>query len=267
MVVPILLGAAWVVGFFLLLSLFCFREYAKATGLIASRLEMSAVVIAILVTYFAAVDHWMGLFTTSWPLGICLIAVSGLIRDQPRGYIQRTALAVVGFALFGMSLGHLAFLTNDTLYRPILLWLLVCTELNDVFAYLTGKKFGNAKLLPHTSPNKTRAGSVGAIALTTLLAMCLGHFVFQGTALDHLAHLLALGLLISALGQCGDLVISSIKRDLGVKDMASTIPGHGGLLDRFDSLLLVAPIVFHYINYFKSDGIGGDQVVRIITGH
>ena len=61
-------------------------------------------------------------------------------------------------------------------------------------------------------------------------------------------------------------MISSIKRDLGVKDMATLIPGHGGLLDRFDSLLLVAPVVFHYINYFKENGIGGDQPVRILTG-
>ncbi|MEM6473778.1 MAG: phosphatidate cytidylyltransferase [Planctomycetota bacterium] len=75
-----------------------------------------------------------------------------------------------------------------------------------------------------------------------------------------------MGLLISVFGQCGDLVISSIKRDLGVKDMAEVIPGHGGLLDRFDSLLLVAPVLFHYINYFKADGIGGGTPVRIFTG-
>jgi len=73
-----------------------------------------------------------------------------------------------------------------------------------------------------------------------------------------------MGLIISVLGQCGDLVISSIKRDLEIKDMAGTIPGHGGLLDRFDSLLLVAPTLFHYINYFH--GIGLDQPVRIFTG-
>ena len=79
-------------------------------------------------------------------------------------------------------------------------------------------------------------------------------------------HLVMLGALLSVLGQCGDLVVSSIKRDLGIKDMSSVIPGHGGLLDRFDSLLLVAPVIFHYINYFKTDGIGGDQAVRILSG-
>lgn len=266
MVVPILLGAAFVCGFFLLLSLFCFREYSRATGLEKSRTTTTSVIVAIAITHFAALDHWMGLFTASWTLGICLIACVALIPDSPRGYIRRVALAIVGFALFGITLGHLSFISNDILFRPILLWILLCTEVNDVFAYLAGKTFGKRKLLPNTSPNKTWEGAIGAMILTSLLAAFIGNYIFTGTALSRTHHLLAMGLLISVLGQCGDLVISSIKRDLGVKDMASVIPGHGGLLDRFDSLLLVAPVLFHYIYYFKLGGIGGDQPVRILTG-
>jgi phosphatidate cytidylyltransferase len=266
MVAPILLGAAWVCGFFLLLSLFCFREFARATGLNESRTATASVVAAILITYFAVVDHWMGLFTASWAFGIGLIAVVGLFPDHPQDYIRRIAVATVGFALFGISLGHLAYISNDPLFRPILLWLLICIELNDVFAYLTGKKFGRRKLLPNTSPNKTIAGAVGAIILTATLAAILGCWVFQGTTIGRWPHLVMLGLIISVLGQCGDLVISSIKRDLGVKDMSNLIPGHGGLLDRFDSLLIVAPGVFHYLHYFKSTGVGWDQPARILTG-
>lgn len=265
MVLPILLGAAWVCGAFLLLSLFCFREYARATGLNAARTEMVSVVVAIMVTYVAVLDHWMGLFTASWALGIGLILVVGLLPDHPQGYLRRVALATVGFALFGISLGHLAFISNDILFRPILLWLLLCIELNDVFAYLTGKMFGRRKLLPNTSPNKTIAGAIGAVVLTTLLAAFIGRYVFRDTTLERFPHLIVLGLLISIFGQCGDLVVSSIKRDLGIKDMSAVIPGHGGLLDRFDSLLIVTPCVFHYINYFKSNGIGWDQPARIIT--
>ncbi len=261
MVVPILLGAAWVCGFFLLLSLFCFREYAQATGLHVWKTATLSVVVAILITYFAVLDHWMGLFTTSWILGICLIAVVALVPDHPEGYIRRVALAIVGFLLFGVSLSHLAFISNDTQF-----WILLCTELNDVFAYLAGKTLGRRKLLPNTSPNKTWGGAIGAVILTTLLAAVVGRFVFRGTSLEQVPHLLMLGLLISSLGQCGDLVISSIKRDLGVKDMATVIPGHGGLLDRFDSLLIVAPALFHYINYFQENGIGSDQSIRILTG-
>jgi phosphatidate cytidylyltransferase len=75
--------------------------------------------------------------------------------------------------------------------------------------------------------------------------------------------LILLGLLVSAGGQLGDLMLSSIKRDLGIKDMGVTIPGHGGLLDRFNSLLLVAPATFHYVGFFL--GIGLEQPRRIIT--
>ena len=101
--------------------------------------------------------------------------------------------------------------------------------------------------------------------LTTALFATLGHFVFRGTVLDSPIHLITLGLLLSLTGQWGDLVMSSIKRDLGIKDMAATIPGHGGLLDRFDSLIFVGPALFHYIGYFL--GVGLDQPARVFTGH
>lgn len=263
---PILLGAFWVIGFFGLLSLFCFREYARATKLDQSKLAMFSVGTAIFITYFAVLDHWRGLFTTSWTLGICGIAVIALVADRPQGYIQRISLSIIGFALFGISLSHLAFIANDVLFRPILLSLLLSVSLNDVFAYLSGKTLGKRKLLPHTSPNKTWGGAIGAVLLTTTLVAVLSHFVFRGTSLDHWLHGINLGLIVSVLGQCGDLVVSSIKRDLGVKDMASVIPGHGGLLDRFDSLLIVAPVYFHYLNYFLEFGIGGNQPTQIITG-
>jgi len=264
MVVPILLGPFWVWLFFLLLSLFCYWEFSKATKLIESKPTMLAGVLAIGITYFAVLDHWRDFFTASWAFGICFIFVIALISDQPKGYIRRVSLSIIGFAFAAISLGHLGFIANDVLFRPILLWILFCTELNDVFAYISGKTFGRRKLLPNTSPNKTWGGAIGAVVLTTTLVAVPGHFVFRGTPLDAIHHLVIMGLIISVLGQCGDLVISSIKRDLEIKDMGNVIPGHGGLLDRFDSLLLVAPSLFHYINYFY--GIGGDQPLRILTG-
>jgi phosphatidate cytidylyltransferase len=101
--------------------------------------------------------------------------------------------------------------------------------------------------------------------LTTLLAGVLGHYVFLGTRVDHPLWLGLLGVIISVVGQLGDLMLSSIKRDLGLKDMGATIPGHGGLLDRFDSLLLVAPAVFHYLVYFIGFALEGEPT-RVITG-
>ena len=98
------------------------------------------------------------------------------------------------------------------------------------------------------SPGKTVAGAVGALVLTTLLVAFLGHFVFLHTDMDRFGKLIALGFLISGLGQLGDLILSSIKRDVGIKDIGTIIPGHGGLLDRFDSLILVPPVVYHYLS-------------------
>lgn len=262
---PILLGAFWVSSFFFLLSLFCFREYARATGLYCTWSLTVSVAVATTLTYFAALDHWMGLFTTSWVLGVYLISIAGLFPDQPEGYLRRTSLAILGYALFGISLAHLAFLANNPNYRPILLWILLCTGLNDVFAYLCGRTFGRRKLMPRTSPNKTWAGALGAVALTTLLSTAIAYYVFRESTLDRWPHLLSLGLLISVLGQIGDLIVSAIKRDLAIKDMGSLLPGHGGLLDRFDSLLLVAPIVFHYLNFFMAEGISGEQLTRILS--
>ena len=142
--------------------------------------------------------------------------------------------------------------------------ILICTAMNDVFAFVVGKSIGGPKLVPNTSPNKTISGSLGALVLTTTLFALLGHFVFGGTVLDTPLHLIVMGALWWGWWDNGDLMISSCKRDIGIKDMGATIPGHGGVLDRCNSLLLVSPALFHYIGYFV--GVGLDQPARILTG-
>jgi phosphatidate cytidylyltransferase len=92
----------------------------------------------------------------------------------------------------------------------------------------------------------------------------IAHFIFAGTAMDRPGWLVLFGMLVSVSGQMGDLMLSSIKRDLGIKDMGSTIPGHGGVLDRINSVLLAAPAVFHFVGYFV--GFGLDQTPRLLTG-
>jgi phosphatidate cytidylyltransferase len=264
MLVPILLGAAWTMLAVCVLSLLCYREFARATGLFRERVVSLVVTLGILAVTFTVFDNWYRLFVALPPFTIGILAMAAILRDQPQGYIQRVALGSLGFILFGSCFGHLGYLANDPRYRPWLILILVAVEMNDVFAYIVGKTLGKRQLCPNTSPKKTVAGGVGALVLTTALLMIAGPFAFDGTVLAHPGHLAVLGILVSVLGQFGDLVISSVKRDLGVKDMAAMIPGHGGLLDRFDSLILVAPAAFHYINYFV--GVGADQPTRILTG-
>jgi len=264
MIVPVLLGAFWTIMAVGILSILCYREYARATGLFRERLMSLLVTAGILAVTFSVLDNWYELFVALFPLATGAIAAIAILADRPKGYIQRVALSILAFTLFGVCLGHLGFFANDDQFRPILFMIVICVELNDIFAYICGKSFGHRKLAPHTSPNKTIGGGIGSLVLTTCLVVFVGHYVFRHTAIDRGRRLVMLGLIISITGQLGDLLISSIKRDLDLKDMGVLFPGHGGWLDRFDSLILVAPAVFHYVGYFR--GIGGDQPTRILSG-
>jgi phosphatidate cytidylyltransferase len=261
MIVPILLGRLWVITAVAILGLACYREYARATGLFREHVVSAIVVIGILLVNQAAADHWYGFFVALTPLGCGFIAIASIPLDRPQGYIQRVGLGVFGFFLFGAALAHFGYMANDPNYRPLMLMLLLAVGLNDVGAFVFGKTIGGPKLLPHTSPNKTISGAIGALLFTTAVVALLGHVVLAGSVMDTPTILIGLGLIVSVAGQLGDLMLSSIKRDIGIKDMSQAIPGHGGILDRFNSLLLVAPSAFHYINYFN--GFGLNQPVRV----
>ncbi len=265
LLVPVLLGAAWTIALVGVLSLLCYREYARATGLFREKAISLVVVAGIALLTFSVADHWYGLFVAAAPLTMVVIASVTILSDRPKGYIQRVALAVLGYALFGVCLAHLGYFANDVNYRPMLLGLVFCVQINDVFAYISGKTFGRHKLAPLTSPNKTIEGSIGAIILTTTLIVTLGRWGLGEQQLAQWHHLIALGLIVSIGGQLGDLMLSSIKRDLDLKDIGNWIPGHGGLLDRFDSMLLVTPAVFHYISYFREMPLGYEQPTRILS--
>jgi phosphatidate cytidylyltransferase len=261
---PVIAGRFWTIGGVTLLGLFCLREYDRATGLFREPLIVAFVALGVVVANFAAADNWYGFFTALWPLSVGIIAIASIPSDRPAGYIQRTALGIFAYMLFGAGLAHLGFMANDPGYRPIVLLLILAVALNDVLAFTCGKLIGGPKLLPHTSPGKTIAGALGALIGTTLLVAFIAHAIFRGTPIDRPHWLILLGLIVSFAGQAGDLMLSSIKRDLGIKDMGAAIPGHGGLLDRFNSLLLVSPASFHFIRYFHE--FGANAPTRIFTG-
>jgi phosphatidate cytidylyltransferase len=261
---PVLAGREFTILAVTLLGLACYREYARATGLFRERLLSAVVVLGILFANFAALDHWYGFFVALWTLTVSLLAVASIPLDRPSGYVQRVGLAVLGYMLFGAGLAHLGYMANDPNYRPIVLLLLTAVALNDVAAFTCGKLIGGRKLLPATSPNKTVSGAVGALIVTTTLVAFVGGQIFAGTPMAAPHWLILFGMLVSAGGQLGDLMLSSIKRDIGIKDMGVVLPGHGGILDRFNSLLLVAPAAFHFIGYFV--GFGLAQPARVITG-
>ncbi len=246
---PVLLGRVATILAAAALALLCFREYARATGLFRERSVSAVVVAGTLLTAWTAFDRWYGMFMALAPLLACGLAALEILKDEPKGYVQRVALGIFGWLYFGYGFGHVGFFANDPLGRPALIALFVCVELNDIAGYLVGKPLGKRKLVPNTSPGKTVAGAVGAFVITTLLTAMLMHFVFGGTPVDRLSSLLVLGALAAIGGGLGDLMLSSVKRDVGIKDFDVTLPGHGGLLDRFDSLVLVLPAAFHFLRY------------------
>lgn len=267
--VPILaapIGAMLLVG---ILSILCYREFARASGLFRERLVSAIVALGIILVTFGNIDHWPGLVGGVQAAALSAIAAFSVLQDRPKGYIQRTALGAAAFMLFGIGLGRLGMLAADRDYRPILCAIMLSVQANDVAAYCVGRALGHGKFkgkwFPNTSPGKTIAGHIGAAVITTPLAAYLYYLTFQGSGLDDWRLLALLGLTTSVLGQLGDLVISSVKRDVGIKDMGALLPGHGGVLDRCNSLLLVAPAMYHMIEFFR--GIIPGVPLRAITGH
>ncbi len=165
-------------------------------------------------------------------------------RDRP---FQNTALTIFGFAY--VILPFYCFYALGFLqvgFEPLIpLGFLVMLWANDTGAYLTGRFLGRTKLFERVSPNKTWEGFVGGILVAVLAAVLLNHFTAEVLPLKHW---LALGLIIGAIGTLGDLVESLLKRSLSLKDSGKLLPGHGGLLDRFDGLLLAAPAVYVYLH-------------------
>lgn len=236
-----------------LLAITGFKEFARATGLYDDWGLTGLVYLSIVILGVASYvpdprldyDGWYGLFIALPAYVIAAIVLVPIIRNRARGQLQRVALAIVGFLYFGWMFSHLSFLANARYAYGYLLYLIFAVEINDVAAFIFGKLFGRHKLRAKISPNKTIEGSLGAIGVSLLMPFLLWfsfpHFKTW--------HLVLTGLIVGVGGQLGDLVISYIKRDIGIKDMGSIIRGHGGILDRVDSMIFVAPIFFHVVRW------------------
>ena len=135
----------------------------------------------------------------------------------------------------------------DESVASILVWVIVLGAFGtDIFAYFAGVFLGKHKLCPEISPKKTVEGSIGGILGSTIISGLFGQLVFP----QHLAGCIVMGFLGSFFAQCGDLIASSFKRKMGIKDYGNLIPGHGGILDRFDSVVLTAPFIYYYVVLF-----------------
>lgn len=226
-----------------LLSLYALKEYFTMNPVQSS-------VMSFLV-YIVAVPVFLSLYTNNYCLFVLSVIAHILLLLLVNSFFIRekhlNMKLVTGIIFCVFSIGHLSFIRNldDPQHQidgiRVIFFLVLLTELNDIFQYLTGKTLGRRKITPRISPNKTVEGFLGGIVLTTLMANATGLFLLP---LKSFMVYTIIGIVIAVLGFCGDVAMSLIKRKAGVKDTGNLIPGHGGLLDRLDSLLFVLPISY-----------------------
>lgn len=241
--------------FFALVSFLALKEYLT---LIPTRRTDRRVLfwayLSIPVQYFWIHIAWYGMFIIFIPVYLfLLLPVAMVLIGETQGHLRAAGTLHWGLMSMVFSLSHLAYLLvlpqgeyPQVSGAGLVLFLLLLTELNDVAQYCWGKLLGNHQISPLVSPNKTVEGFVGGVATTVLLSVLLGPWLTPFAWSDAVLA----GLLIAVAGFFGDLSLSALKRDLGIKDSGRLLPGHGGILDRVDSLTYTAPLFFHFIRYF-----------------
>jgi len=237
--------------FFALLSYLALKEYFT---LIPTRLTDRRIIfygyLVIIIQYYLAYIQWYELFIICIPVYLfLLLPFRQILIGDTNGFINNTSKVQWGVMLFVFAISHVAYLlmlpSIDFITGAMMvLYLIFLTELNDILQYVCGKSFGKRKIIPKVSPNKTVEGFLGAMFLTTILAVVFSYLT-PFTTLEAIGA----GLIINIGGFIGDVVVSMVKRDVGVKDASNMIAGHGGIIDRVDSLTYTAPLFFHYVYY------------------
>lgn len=202
------------------------------------------------VQYWLVWQDWYGLFAIFIPVFVFLLVPARVaLAGDTEDFLARTAVIQWGLMICVYCVSYAPALlmldANDEDGARLLLFLLIVVQGSDVLQYIWGKLFGRHKIAPLVSPNKTWEGFAGGIASVTALGTALW---WMTPFTPWQAALMAL--IIALMGFSGGLTMSAIKRDRGVKDFGALIAGHGGILDRIDSLCFAAPIFFHLVRYF-----------------
>tara|TARA_B110000438_G_scaffold159321_1_gene152535 strand:+ start:1552 stop:2526 length:975 start_codon:yes stop_codon:yes gene_type:complete len=223
--------------------------------------------LAIPLQFYFVYLEWYGMFIIFIPVYMFLLLPLRMVTiGQTKGYVRAAGTIHWGLMLTVFCLSHTAFMlvlqeskaANPSPGPGLVLFLVVLTQLNDVCQFIWGKSLGRRKILPKVSPGKTWAGFLGGVSTTTVIAWHAGPFL---TMLNGWQSAVA-GLIIGIGGFVGDVNLSALKRDLQVKDSGSLLPGHGGILDRVDSLTYTAPLFFHYVYWLYDFHTFGTSIAQ-----
>lgn len=254
------LGPYGVTALFYILTIVAYREFLKVSRLYDMRRTLMIVLsLAATAQYSILVLGYERLFYSLIPLMAIWIVPAIIVAHSSIKNLDEVFSTTFGLLLIGYYLSHVPAITlllpkakiDSNFWVKAVVFLVILTEGNDVFQFLSGKLLGRRKIVPTISPNKTEAGFIGGILLTTLVAM----FIVRPFLDLTYGQAATLGFVTAITGICGDLFFSAAKRYLTIKDFSDAIPGHGGILDRLDSLILTAPVFFHMLLYFQGRSI------------
>ena len=243
------------VVFFALISFLALKEYVSIVPLRrADRRLLFWVYLTIPMQYFFVYTGWYGMFIVFIPVWVFfLLPFRLIIAGETEGFLKSVTAISWGLMITVFAISHAAMLmsfpaTDEHVAGGVglLLFMVILNQGNDVAQYVWGKLFGKHKIVPKVSPKKTWEGFLGGMITVTLGAVLLAPVLTPFS----IGFAIAAGMLISAAGFIGDVNISALKRDMNIKNSGSLIPGHGGILDRIDSLSLTAPLFFHMVRYF-----------------
>lgn len=252
--VVIQMGGALFAGFALVLSILAWFEYARAFHKKGSNITFLTGILGLFLLWGCA---WLGNADESMAVttGIVLIVLLESVLLHGRVSFVDACTSVAGILYLGLPFAHMVMLRSlypeTTLATSLgsfafgcaMIWVMfIGTWASDTFAYFVGSAIGSHKLCPTISPNKTVEGFLGSVVGTTAAVAGLGAFFSLPVA-----EMAVLGFCISLLATLGDLVESVAKRYTGIKDSGNIIPGHGGVWDRFDSVLFTAPLVYYFV--------------------
>ncbi len=256
--IPVIFFIVWSGGGLLaaalgVLALLGWREFTaltKAAGFeLPEILGGFLVLLFLLIAYLESSGVVLGMFGSLPVVGLVLTAVALVIGHPARG-LSEIALTLWGPVYIGGLLSYWIWLRDLSGGFFWIAGALLLTWAYDSGAYFVGRKWGRHKPWPKLSPNKTLEGVAGGLFASTLIFLLVSRiFPHIGGPTVDLGSAAILGLAGGAMAQLGDLVESAIKRQAGVKDSGTLIPGHGGILDRFDSLLLVVPVLYFWISW------------------
>ena len=242
-------GGPVLAGVLLVISLIAFWELCKATGVVTdNKWNSLATVGAVGIVVYYGVVYFLN--DSSYQLmvimGVALVSMFAYVVQYPKFTFQQV---VAGFFSFVYAPVMFAFmyLTRESQYGMYLVWLiLICSWGCDTCAYAVGMLIGKHKIFPVLSPKKSLEGCIGGVVGAMLIGAIYSHFLVNQVVQDQ--NVTWIIMLISGIGavisQVGDLAASAIKRQQGIKDYGKLIPGHGGIMDRFDSVIVTAPMIY-----------------------